>query len=94
MGTNKNSKNILISHDITSEERRRFERNEEKMWMKNQREWIGLLTRKPERVNKNEKNWSENLNGLTNDRSCIMWCNEYSHFGPNEWVKLNLNLNL
>ena len=28
MGTNENSKNILISHDITSEERRRFERNE------------------------------------------------------------------
>ena len=26
MGTNKNSKNILISHDITSEERRRLER--------------------------------------------------------------------
>ena len=25
-GTNENSKNILISHDITSEERRRFER--------------------------------------------------------------------
>ena len=26
MGTNENSKNILISHDITSEERRRLER--------------------------------------------------------------------
>ena len=26
MGINKNSKNILISHDITSEERRRLER--------------------------------------------------------------------
>ena len=30
MGTNKNSKNIFVSHDITSEERRRFERNEKK----------------------------------------------------------------
>ena len=28
MGTNENSKNILISHDIISEERRRFERKE------------------------------------------------------------------
>ena len=45
-------KNILISHDITSEERRRLEREiKEKMKMKNQRELIGSLTRKPERVN-------------------------------------------
>ena len=66
MGTNKNSKNILISHDITFEERRRLERerkreneNEklerilkkrEKKW-----EWISPLTRKTKRVNKNGK---------------------------------------
>ena len=31
MGTNKNSNNILISHDITSEERRKFERKKEKI---------------------------------------------------------------
>ena len=56
MGTNKNSKNILISHDITSEERRRLEREiKEKMKMKNKREWIGPFTRKPKRINKNEK---------------------------------------
>ena len=30
MGTNKNSKNILISHDITSEERRKFKRKKRK----------------------------------------------------------------
>ena len=30
MGTNENSKNIIISHDITSEERRRFERKMKK----------------------------------------------------------------
>ena len=30
MGTNENSKNILISHDITSEERRKFERKKRK----------------------------------------------------------------
>ena len=30
MGTNENSKNILISHDITSEERRKFERKQRK----------------------------------------------------------------
>ena len=39
MGTNENSKNILISHDITSEERRRLEREiKKKMKMKNKRE--------------------------------------------------------
>ena len=54
MGTNENSKNILISHDITSEERKRIERNEKKM--KNQRELLGPLTRKPERINKSEEN--------------------------------------
>ena len=31
MGTNENSKNILISHDITSKERRKFERKKEKI---------------------------------------------------------------
>ena len=30
MGTNENSKNILISHDITSEERIKFEKKEKK----------------------------------------------------------------
>ena len=30
MGTNEYSKNILISHDIISEERRRLEKKEEK----------------------------------------------------------------
>ena len=34
MGTNENSKNILISHDITSEERKR----KDKKKMKNKRE--------------------------------------------------------
>ena len=67
MGTNENSKSILISHDITSKERRRLERK-----MKNQRELIGPLTRKPERVNKSKENLSKNLSGLTNDRSYIM----------------------
>ena len=28
MGTNKNSKNIIISHDITSKERKKFEKKE------------------------------------------------------------------
>ena len=51
MGTNKNLKNILISHDITFKERKRRDKNK----MKDQREWIGLLTRKTKRVNKNEK---------------------------------------
>ena len=37
MGTNENSKNILISHDITSKERRRFEKKRNE---------------KPERMNK------------------------------------------
>ena len=56
-GHNKNSKSILISHDITSENRRRFERKrKEKKKTKNKRELIGLLTRKPERINKNEEN--------------------------------------
>ena len=57
MGTNENSKNILISHDITSKERRRFKRKrKEKKKMKNKREWISSFTRKPKRVNKNGKN--------------------------------------
>ena len=42
MGTNENSKNILISQDITSEERRRLER-ERKRENKNE---------KPERMNR------------------------------------------
>ena len=65
MGTNENLKNILISHDITFEERRRFERNKkkneneklerilkkrEKKW-----EWISPLTWITKRVNKNGK---------------------------------------
>ena len=56
MGTNENSKNILISHDITSEERRRLKRKRKERKMKNQRELIGPLTRKPKRVNKSEEN--------------------------------------
>ena len=52
MGTNENSKNILISHDITSEEKKR----KDKKKMKNKREWIDPLTRKLEGVNKSEKN--------------------------------------
>ena len=52
MGTNKNSKNILISHDITSKERRRLERKRKERKMKNQRKWISPLTRK---TKKNEK---------------------------------------
>ena len=34
MGTNENSKNILISHDVTSEERRRLERKRKERKMK------------------------------------------------------------
>ena len=41
MGTNENSKNILISHDITSEEKRRLERERKR---ENENE-------KPERMN-------------------------------------------
>ena len=37
MGTNENSKNILISHDITSEERRRFERKKKRKMKKTER---------------------------------------------------------
>ena len=58
MGTNENSKNIPISHDITSEEKRRLERKKkekrEKEW-KTREKWISPLTRKTKRVNKNEK---------------------------------------
>ena len=49
MGINENSKNILISHNIASEEGRRLERKRKKRKMKKQRELIGPLTRKPER---------------------------------------------
>ena len=34
MGTNENSKNILISHDITSKERKRLERKRKERNMK------------------------------------------------------------
>ena len=56
MGTNENSKNILISHDITSEERRRLERKRkerknEKSVRMNKVHWL----EKPKRVNKNVK---------------------------------------
>ena len=37
MGTNENSKNILISHDITSEERKRLERKRKEKKMKKKR---------------------------------------------------------
>ena len=57
MGTNENSKNILISHNITSEKERILERKrKEKKKKKNKREWISPFTRKPKRVNKNRKN--------------------------------------
>ena len=49
-------KNIIISHDITSEERRRLKRKRKERKMKNQRELISPLTRKPKRVNKSEDN--------------------------------------
>ena len=55
MGTNENSKNIFISHDITFEERRRFETKRKERKIKNQRELISPLTKKLERVNKSEK---------------------------------------
>ena len=42
-------RNILKSHDITSEERRRLERKRKKRKIKKQRELIGLLTKKPEK---------------------------------------------
>ena len=45
MGINENSKNILISHDITSEERRRFKRNEKNEKNENENE-------KQERMNR------------------------------------------
>ena len=45
-------KNILISH----EKRRRLERKRKERTMENQRELIGPLTRKPERVNKSDEN--------------------------------------
>ena len=57
MGTNKNSNNIPISHDITSEEKKRLERKKkkrEKEW-KTREKWISPLTRKTKRVNKNRK---------------------------------------
>ena len=55
MGTNKNSKNILISYDITSEERRRLERERKREKWKTREKWISPLTRKTKRVNKNGK---------------------------------------
>ena len=53
MGTNENSNNILISHDITSEKRRWLERKkrEREKW-KTREKWISPLTRKPKKVNK------------------------------------------
>ena len=56
MGTNKNSNNIFISHDITSEEKRRLKR-ERKREIENEKpeRRISPLTRKPKRVNKNRK---------------------------------------
>ena len=59
MGINEYSKNILISHDIISEERRRLERKEEKREKekrKTKEKWISPLTRKTKKVNKNGKN--------------------------------------
>ena len=57
MGTNENSKNIYISHDITSKERK-LERMLKKRKNENEkkRKWKSPLTRKPKRVNKSEKN--------------------------------------
>ena len=46
MGINENSKNILISHDITYEGKLERKRKKRKM-KKKQRELIGPLTRKP-----------------------------------------------
>ena len=37
MGTNENSKNIPISHDITSEEKRRLERKKKRKEKKNEK---------------------------------------------------------
>ena len=58
MGTNENSKDILISHDMTYEERKKLreKKKKEKIKMKNKREWIGPENLK--RVNKTEK-WHE-----------------------------------
>ena len=55
MGTNKNSKNIYISHGITCKERIR--ENVKKKWkIKKKQERMNIpLTTKPKRVNKNEK---------------------------------------
>ena len=50
MGTNENSKNILISHGTTSKERKNY-----RECTKKEREWIGPFIRKPKRVNKNGK---------------------------------------
>ena len=46
MGTNKNSKNILISHDITSEERRRLERERKR---ENENEKLEKILKKREK---------------------------------------------
>ena len=53
MGRNENSKNILISHDITSEKRRRLERKRKREKWKT-REKKSPLTRKIKQVNKME----------------------------------------
>ena len=50
MGTNKNSKNILISHDITFEERRRLERERKR---ENENEKLERILKKREK-NENE----------------------------------------
>ena len=55
MGTNENSKNILISHDLTSEERTTFEGKESEEENEKRKELISLLIRKSKMVNKNEK---------------------------------------
>ena len=51
MGTNENSKKILISHDITSEKRRKFERKRKKEKKKEGKDL----------VNRNQENKSENI---------------------------------
>ena len=51
MGTNENSKNILISHDITSEERRRLERERKR---ENENEKLERILKKREKIRMNK----------------------------------------
>ena len=63
-------KNIPISHGMTFEEKKIWENIKREKWWKMKKDFSGKM-------------W-ENSEGLTNDKSYIIWCNECSHFCPNE----------